>query len=54
MAEQKTYTLRRVPATQVDQLLKEYAIDNPARVTKIDNHDGTFDLEIVFRPPVRS
>jgi hypothetical protein len=47
MAE-KTIKVQSVPAGQVDRLMKEYAIDRPAKITKTANDDGTFNLEIVF------
>jgi hypothetical protein len=47
MAE-KALRIQRVPADKVQQVIKEYEIDSPASVTKIDNNDGTFDLMIFF------
>ena len=47
MAE-KTLKLQKVPENEVNRVMKEYAIDSPAKITKIANRDGTFDLEIVF------
>jgi hypothetical protein len=47
MAEKK-FIVSRVPATEVDQVIKEYEIDSPVKITKIANGDGTFNLEVVF------
>jgi hypothetical protein len=47
MAE-KILKIQKVPENEVGRLMKEYAIDSPAKITKIANRDGTFDLEIVF------
>jgi hypothetical protein len=50
MAE-KTLKIQSVKADQVERLMKEYAIDKPAKISKVANQDGTFDLEIVFGDP---
>lgn len=40
----------RVPAKDVDAVVAEYQLDNPTKVEKIDNHDGTFDVVATFPP----
>lgn len=47
MAE-KISKLQRVPAADVDKLIKQFELDSPAKITKTANDDGTFDLEIRF------
>jgi hypothetical protein len=47
MAEE-TIKMERVPAMQVNQLVAEYELDKPVKVTKVQNPDGTFDVIIVF------
>lgn len=48
MAEKKIIKAQNVPAVEADQLIRQFELDSPAKITKKANSDGTFDLEIIF------
>lgn len=47
MAE-KIVKLQRLTPAEVDDLIKQFELDSPAKITKKANGDGTFDLEAIF------
>ena len=40
----------QVPAGKVDEVVAGYQLDNPTKIDKIDNHDGTSDVVATFPP----
>jgi hypothetical protein len=39
-----------IPAAKVDEVVAGYQLDNPTKIDKTDNHDGTFDVVATFPP----
>jgi hypothetical protein len=44
------WTRKRVPADKVAEVVAAYNLDEPKKVEKIDNHNGTFDVVATFTP----
>jgi hypothetical protein len=42
------WTQKAVPVAMVDEVVAEYKLDNPTKIDKIDNHNGTFDIVATF------
>ena len=40
----------RVPANKVDDVVAGFQLDNPTKIDKVDNGDGTFDVIATFPP----
>ena len=41
---------KAVPANKVAEVVAAYELDNPTKIDKIDNHNGTFDVVATFPP----
>ena len=41
---------KAVPADKVAEVVAAYQLDNPTKIDKIDNHNGTFDVVATFPP----
>jgi hypothetical protein len=44
------WKLTAVPANKVDEVVAEFQLDNPTKIDKIDNHNGTVDVVATFPP----
>ena len=44
------WTLKAVPAGEVDQTVAEFQLDNPKKIEKKKNADGSFDIVAIFPP----
>jgi hypothetical protein len=44
------WTRKAVPTAKVAEVVAAYRLDNPIRIDKIDNHNGTFDVVATFPP----
>jgi len=42
------WTIKAVPTASLDEVVAEFEADNPTKVDKIDNHNGTFDVVATF------
>ena len=40
----------RVPAGKLEQVVAGYQLDDPSKIDKIQNADGTFDVVATFPP----
>lgn len=39
-----------VPAANLNEVIAEFNLDNPVRVEKVQNPDGTYDVTATFPP----